>query len=207
MEPDYTLILGYAFAVTLLTITPGIDTALILQSSISKKKNAAKFAAIGILLGCAAWGILVAIGLGAIITSSDMLYALLKSLGAIYLIWIGISTLLNVQKKPSELMVKEHTSHDFIKRGFMANILNPKVGLFYIALLPQFIPQNANVALYSLMLVFVHIFLSAVWFWMMVSFIGRAKASVAGQKLSTIVEIFTGILFIGFGVKLLISTR
>jgi len=54
MEPDYTLILGYAFAVTLLTITPGIDTALILQSSISKKKNAAKFAAMGILLGCAA---------------------------------------------------------------------------------------------------------------------------------------------------------
>jgi len=150
---------------------------------------------------------MVAIGLGAIITSSDMLYALLKSLGAIYLIWIGISTLLNVQNKTSELMVKEHTSHDFIKRGFMANILNPKVGLFYIALLPQFIPQNANVALYSLMLVFVHIFLSAVWFWMMVSFIGRAKASVAGQKLSTIVEIFTGILFIGFGVKLLFSAR
>ena len=116
MEPDYTLLLAYAFAVALLTITSGIDTAFILQSSISKKKNAAKFAAMGILLACAAWGIMVAFGLGAIITSSDMLYALLKSLGAIYLIWIGISTLLNVQKKTSELMVQERTSHDFIKK-------------------------------------------------------------------------------------------
>ena len=82
MVLDIPLLIGYMTAVTLLTITPGVDTALIIQSSLGKTASAAGHAAVGILAGCAAWGLIVAGGLGAVVASSGTVYAAFKTMGA-----------------------------------------------------------------------------------------------------------------------------
>ena len=166
MENDFAMLVSYAIAVSLLTITPGVDTALVLQASFSKEKDSMLNAALGILLGCATWGLLVAFGLGTLITSNESLYFTLKTLGAVYLIWLGINALLKLRNNSVSDDTSIQKFDNFLSQGFFANLLNPKVGLFYISLLPQFIPQAANVFTYSLFLVFIHIMLSAIWFWL-----------------------------------------
>ena len=208
MEFELVAILSYTTAVILLTVTPGVDTAIIVQSCFAKDRKSPTLAAMGILFGCAVWGILVALGLGAIIISSQELYFILKSIGAAYLIWLGINALIRVwQVNRSETVTSSPEMENFLRKGFFANLLNPKVGLFYISLLPQFIPASANVVAYSMMLVLMHIILSAIWFWLVIKTISKSRTKVEISKGSKIVDILSGIAFIGFGVKLLAFTR
>ncbi|MEK9621645.1 MAG: LysE family translocator [Alphaproteobacteria bacterium] len=207
MNFDLLLLASYMVAVILLTITPGVDTALIIQSTLGGKTTNAYRAAVGIVLGCAVWGVLVALGLGAVITSSEVLYYALKTIGAGYLVWIGIAALRGSANAAPNGHIKSESSSHYIKRGFLANMLNPKVGLFYLSLLPQFVPETAQVTLYSLFLVGIHILLSLVWFWIVIHSIKRTQQSVMSHRVTTYLEKFTGILFIGFGLKLLASSR
>jgi threonine/homoserine/homoserine lactone efflux protein len=207
MNFDLLLLASYMVAVILLTITPGVDTALIIQSTLGGKTANAYRAAVGIVLGCAVWGVLVALGLGAVITSSEVLYYALKTIGAGYLVWIGIAALRGSANAAPNGQIKSESSSHYIKRGFLANMLNPKVGLFYLSLLPQFVPETAQVTLYSLFLVGIHILLSLVWFWIVIHSIKRTQQSVMSHRVTTYLEKFTGVLFIGFGLKLLASSR
>ena len=143
MVLDIPLLIGYMTAVTLLTITPGVDTALIIQSSLGKTASAAGPAAMGILAGCAAWGLIVAGGLGAVVASSGTVYAALKTIGAAYLVWLGITALRRTAPAVVAPVSPQREAVVWVKKGFIANILNPKVGLFYLSLLPQFIPALA----------------------------------------------------------------
>jgi len=207
MVLDIPLLIGYMMAVTLLTITPGVDTALIIQSSLGKTASAAGHAAVGILAGCAAWGLIVAGGLGAVVASSGTVYAALKTMGAAYLVWLGITALLRTAPAVVAPASPKRDAVVWVKKGFIANILNPKVGLFYLSLLPQFIPAGASVGRYALLLVAIHILLSAAWFWLLCMLVRRAQKNMASNRLVLWGEKITGLLFIGFGIKLLISAR
>jgi len=208
MNFDLLLLASYLVAVILLTITPGVDTALIIQSTLGGKTTNAYRTAIGIVLGCAVWGALVALGLGAVITSSEVLYYTLKTIGAGYLVWIGIAALRGRGASgAANTDMKAASSSQFIKRGFLANMLNPKVGLFYLSLLPQFVPATAHVTIYSLFLVAIHILLSLIWFWIVIHSIKHTQQSVMSHRVNAYLEKFTGVLFIGFGLKLLASSR
>jgi len=207
MENDFAMLVSYAIAVSLLTITPGVDTALVLQASFSKEKDSMLNAALGILLGCATWGLLVAFGLGTLITSNESLYFTLKTLGAVYLIWLGINALLKLRNNSVSDDTSIQKFDNFLSQGFFANMLNPKVGLFYISLLPQFIPQAANVFTYSLFLVFIHIMLSAIWFWLIAKTVNKSRRTIQSNRSARIVKALTGIIFISFGLKLLSAAR
>ena len=207
MVLDIPLLIGYMTAVTLLTITPGVDTALIIQSSLGKTASAAAYAAVGILAGCAAWGLVVAGGLGAVVASSGAVYAALKTIGAGYLVWLGITALRRTVPPTVTPASPRRGSIAWVKKGFIANILNPKVGLFYLSLLPQFIPAGASVGRYALLLVAIHILLSAAWFWVVRMLFRRARKNLANNRLLLWGEKITGLLFIGFGIKLVISAR
>jgi threonine/homoserine/homoserine lactone efflux protein len=207
MVLDIPLLIGYMTAVILLTITPGVDTALIIQSSLGKTASAAAYAAVGILAGCAAWGLVVAGGLGAVVASSGAVYAALKTIGAGYLVWLGITALRRTVPPTVTPASPRRESIAWVKKGFIANILNPKVGLFYLSLLPQFIPAGASVGRYALLLVAIHILLSAVWFWVVRMLVRRARKNLANNRLLLWGEKITGLLFIGFGLKLVISAR
>lgn len=201
------LLAKYMVAVTLLTITPGVDTALVVQSTCGARPSDAYRVSLGILLGCATWGCLVALGLGVVVTSSDTLYQLLKTLGAGYLVWIGVSSLLKTRAEDAERPKTEDSAYSGLRRGLLVNLLNPKVGLFYLSIIPQFTPPGVSASLYSLVLVAIHIALSATWFWLLITSLSRAQRGLLNHHVMMWVERLTGALFIVFGLQLLIASR
>src|SRR5215213_7035248 len=88
-------LIAFVVAAALLTITPGLDTALVLRAAAAEGRRSALLAGLGICLGCLAWGTIVAVGLGALVTASSLAYAVLKLVGAIYLLYLGATLILN----------------------------------------------------------------------------------------------------------------
>jgi len=204
--PDFPLLLAFIGAASVLTITPGVDTAMVLRAATVDGRRPAILAAIGITLGCLIWGAAVSLGLGALLQASEMAYTIVKIAGASYLVWIGLKLLI----RPRTLLAQDigHTlsrhrqARDAFCRGFLTNMLNPKIGVFYITFLPQFIPAGASVAAYSLFLACLHIILTLIWFAVLIAAtapLGRLLSRPSSLKL---MDRLTGSIFIAFGIKL-----
>ena len=192
---------AFVAAAGLLTLTPGVDTALVLRSATFDGQGAGARATAGILLGCLVWGALVAFGLAALITASPVAYTILKWAGALYLVWLGGRMILRPRTAPPA----EHTGLErprWFLRGLAGNLLNPKMGVFYVSFLPQFIPAGVAVAPFILLLAAIHALLGLLWCGALVLAsrpLGRAMRRPAVIKA---LDRITGVVFIGFGVRL-----
>ena len=145
----------FIFAGLLLNITPGADLLYITNRSALQGKKAGVVAALGIGTGCMAHVIAAAFGLSVILVSSPVAFAAVRYLGAAYLVYLGIKTFLNLKQRNSrDVEVSPALSLATIfRQAILINILNPKVALFFLALLPQFVsPAASNPALTFLFL-------------------------------------------------------
>ena len=158
-----TMLISYLIAITLLTLTPGLDTTLIIRTATIEGKVKAFQAALGINLGCIVWGIIVACGLGALLMTSDLAFNALKWMGAAYLTWLGFNLILKPRTQLAGLNESAATQNWFMK-GFWGNLLNPKVGIFYISFLPQFIPHTASPVVWTMGLVLIHVLIGFIIF-------------------------------------------
>src|SRR5450631_2138845 len=93
MESVTASLVAFTAAATLLTVTPGLDTALVLRTAAAEGARRAALAGVGIALGCFGWATAVALGLGALLAASELAYAVLRWIGAAYLVWIGYKML------------------------------------------------------------------------------------------------------------------
>src|SRR5262245_22053049 len=125
-------LLAYLAAATVLVITPGLDTALVLRTAATEGSRRAVAAAFGIIAGCLVWTALVARGLGALLAASQFAYAVLRWTGAAYLIWLGLNLLRRPRTSFRLESGRSRTGHSAFSRGAMTNLLNPKVGVFYV---------------------------------------------------------------------------
>ncbi|MEM9995626.1 MAG: LysE family translocator, partial [Acinetobacter pittii] len=98
-----TILIPYLIAITLLTLTPGLDTTLIIRTATLEGKSKAFQAAVGICLGCIVWGIVVACGLGALLMASDLAFNILKWMGAAYLAWLGLNMILKPRTQLADM--------------------------------------------------------------------------------------------------------
>ncbi|MCX7357675.1 MAG: LysE family translocator [Alphaproteobacteria bacterium] len=202
---DPALFLAFLAAATLLTITPGVDTAMVLRSAATEGPRSALFAGIGISIGCLIWAGAVSLGLGALLQASELAYTILKWTGAAYLVWLGLKMLL----KPRTAWAHQDTpgARGFaaMRAGFFTNITNPKIGVFYVTFLPQFIPHGANVTLYSFFLALVHIAHSVVWFAALTAATVPLGRALRRPNVIKTLDRVTGGLFIAFGLRLATS--
>lgn len=136
-------LLAYTLAATLLTLTPGLDTALILRTATAEGGRKALHAALGIDLGCFIWGALVAFGLGALLAVSELAYTLLKWCGAGYLCWLGIQLLLRPRQQFNTHPAESDSTSNWFLRGMLGNVLNPKMGVFYVSFFAPVYPCRA----------------------------------------------------------------
>src|SRR6267143_4653132 len=142
-------LLSFTLAAGLLTITPGIDTALVLRTAAVEGGKQAMMAGIGICFGCLLWGAAASFGLSALLAVSGFAYNVLRIVGAIYLGYLGIKLFIRAFASPASSGVagpvwsedQSTGSSLWFKRGLLTNFLNPKVGVFYVSFLPQFIPE------------------------------------------------------------------
>ncbi|QCR38571.1 LysE family translocator [Nissabacter sp. SGAir0207] len=199
-------LLAYTFAVTLLTLTPGLDTALILRTATAEGGKRAFQAAMGINTGCFIWGALVAFGLGALIAVSELAYDLLKWCGAAYLCWLGLNMLLRPRQSLATGTAGATGSNGFL-RGVLGNVLNPKIGVFYVSFLPQFIPAGHSPVLWTFLLVALHVLIGTLWSSTLILATHRLSAVLRRPGVVAWMDRSTGVLFMLFAAKLALSKR
>ena len=201
-----TMLIPYLFAITILTITPGLDTTLIIRTATIEGKTKALQAALGINLGCIAWGVIVACGLGALLMASDFAFNALKWMGAIYLTWLGLNLILKPRSQLANIDDIAATHNWFIK-GFWGNLLNPKVGIFYISFLPQFIPQSSSPVIWTMGLVMIHVVIGFIWSIFLITAMQSISKFLKQPKFIQYMDRITGSIFILFALKLAFSKR
>lgn len=197
-------LLAFVAAASILTLTPGVDTAMVLRSAASSGPRSAAFAAAGIAIGCLAWGATVSVGLGALLATSKIAFAAVKWAGAAYLFYLGIMLILSPR---SNMGSPETSSQNLepwhsLRQGLWTNLLNPKVGVFYITFLPQFIPAGASVMMFSFVLAVIHILLSVAWFAALIVATVPMGRLLRRPPVVKALDRATGGIFIAFGAKL-----
>lgn len=201
------LLIPYLIAISILTITPGLDTTLIIRTATLEGKTKAFQAALGINLGCIVWGVIVACGLGALLMTSDLAFNALKWIGAIYLTWLGLNHLLKPRSQLASLNNSAVTTQNWFMKGFWGNLLNPKVGIFYISFLPQFIPQSASPVIWTMSLVMIHVVIGLIWSIFLIATMQSISAYLKQPKFIRYMDRITGSIFILFALKLALSKR
>lgn len=200
----------FAFASLMLNITPGNDMLYVAARSTSQGIKAGIVSSLGVTAGCLVHLIAAVVGLSAIIANSAIAFSVIKYLGAAYLFYLGIKSILSRQNlfKVDERVEKKSLSKIF-QQGAITNVLNPKVALFFLAFLPQFVhPEKENTAAQILLLggwfnfsgTVVNIAVS-ILFGKLGNWLGDKQWFVKWQNK------ITGLLLIGLGIKVALSSR
>jgi threonine/homoserine/homoserine lactone efflux protein len=205
-----TAVVTFALVALALTLTPGLDSALVLRSALTRGRRDAAATGAGIVTGLFVWGAAAAVGVSALLTASHLAYDVLRFAGAAYLVWFGLRLLVRAVRGTAEVApdgVVQASPWRAARQGLATNLLNPKVGVFYVALLPQFIPAHDNPLAVGLLLAGVHGLITVVWFAVLI-----VLASVLGRWLrrpATVrgIDGITGTALLGFGLKLALSDR
>jgi threonine/homoserine/homoserine lactone efflux protein len=200
----------FALASLMLNITPGNDMLYVASRSASQGIKAGVVSALGIAGGCIVHLLAAVVGLSAIIASSAIAFDIIKYAGAAYLIYLGIKIFISKQNKFSIPEKAEKKSLvNLFWQGVLTNVLNPKVALFFLAFLPQFIhPENGNAAMQILLLglwfnfsgTIVNIIV-AMLFGKLGNWFGNKQGFIKWQHK------ITGLILVGLGIKLALSSR
>jgi len=200
-------LLAFSFAALLLTLTPGLDTALILRTACAEGGKKAFQAALGIDAGCFIWGSLVALGLGALMAVSALAYTVLKICGAAYLCWLGLQLLMRPRSSFSQEAGNTTAHGNWFVKGMLGNVLNPKMGIFYVSFLPQFIPAGHSPVLWTFILVGIHVLIGTLWSATLILSTHFASGILRKRCVIRAMDRATGGLFLCFAAKLAFSSR
>lgn len=205
MSPIEQSLIAFAFAAALLTVTPGLDTALVLRTAASEGARRALLAGLGICVGCLVWGAVVALGLGMLLAASELAYTILRWIGACYLFYLGIK-LIVLRREDFGLDDRAAPGQNsWFWRGLLTNVLNPKVGAFYVSFLPQFVPAGANVPAMTLLLAAIHSAMGLIWFAALILATRPIATAIRKPRVVRTLDRLTGGLFILFGARLALS--
>ena len=217
MTTSHALI-AFLIASCLLTITPGPDTALVLRTAALSGGRRAVAASLGICLGLLTWGFSASVGLGVLQNASRLAYSVLRFAGSGYLIFLGwkmftrsgLSFAQNAAALDFALAGKSARvvdPRDWFVRGFLSFLLNPKVGVFYVTFLPLFIPTGVNVVAFSMLLASIHVIEGVLWLGLLITAVRRVSVWFQQARVAKILDCVTGIVFVGFGLRLLFDDR
>ncbi|MEQ9546262.1 MAG: LysE family translocator [Marinobacter sp.] len=200
---------AYLVAITLLTVTPGVDSLLVMRNTGRGGLKDGCVTSVGICSGLFIHAALSALGISILLVETAWAFSALKWAGACYLVWLGIASLRQAMRREDKSRVAESpvvrrsVSHRVsFQEGLLSNVLNPKTALFYMALLPQFIDPSGNAFQQSLILAGVHFLLAMLWqcglAWVVVSF----RALGASVRVKRVLNALTGGFFVAIGAKL-----
>ncbi|RBY93409.1 LysE family translocator [Blastococcus sp. TF02-8] len=205
-----TAVLGFAVVAAALTVTPGLDTALVLRAALTRDRREAAATAAGIVAGIVVWGAAAAVGISALLTASQLAYDVLRWAGAAYLVWFGVRLLVRAARARDEAAAAgpvPSSAWRAARAGLATNLLNPKVGVFYVALLPQFLPAGSDPFLVGLLLAAVHGVLTAVWFTLLIVLAGALGRWLRRPATARAIDGVTGAALVGFGLRLAVAAR
>lgn len=212
MDSRFVAFLGIA---GLLTIIPGADTALVTKNAIARGRTAAFFTTFGICLGCLCHATASALGLSVVLRESARLYEWVKLVGAGYLVYIGVRALwssrtISNQSIPENGIGVSNSRRCLLRsftEGLFTNLLNPKVAIFYLTFLPQFIAPGEPVLRKSLFLAGIHVLMGLAWLCSYATLLDRMSAVLTHPSVKRKLEAFTGAVLVAFGLRLAMEHR
>lgn len=214
----FSALASFAVIAGLMTIVPGIDTALVVRTAVVQGRRAGFATAVGVSCGVLTWSVAAAIGVSALLSASRLAYSAVRLAGAAYLAWLGASMLWRSRKPgPPETesgiagAAGQAAAPGRVSllacwwRGTATNLLNPKIGVFYVAMLPQFIPAGAPHLMMGLLLGLIHDAEGLAWFGLLITAAHLARRWLASARAHRVMDRIAGTVLIGFGLKLAAS--
>lgn len=202
---------AFAGLCLVLSVTPGPDTFLVLRIALNKP-SAGIAAAAGSAMGAIAWAALVGVGLAAILEQSAELFRWVKIAGGLYLLYLGVSSFIKSRKAAKSAAAGEGANEPLpysrlsaLGAGALSTLLNPKVGLFYLAVVPQFIPHGGDTMGTSLILGVVVAVIAFAYLSMIAVVAFKAMRWLKRPKVSTVVERVSSGVIAGLGVGVVAS--
>ncbi|MCH6471880.1 LysE family translocator [Sinomonas terrae] len=215
-------LLGFAALAALITVIPGTDTALVLRYTLNQGRRHAYTAALGMISGAFVWGVAAATGISALLTVSTVAYDILRLAGAFYMVWLAVGLWRASLRKPAPGTVDDgdgspivggfpRLGHEPLARtwakGLVSNLLNPKYGMFCIAVIPQFLVPGVPAVWMGLMLTVVSNVEAVVWFIAIVAAAHFFRKWLEGPKFRKWIDRVTGTVLGAFGVAAVLETR
>jgi threonine/homoserine/homoserine lactone efflux protein len=190
--------------ITLLTITPGADMAMVARSVFMGDRRAAFATTLGISAGCVIWALASAAGIAAVLAASETAYDTLRLVGAAYLVWLGVQSLLAARRgyyASEPVGAASRPGPSPFRQGLLTNLFNPKIALFYTTFLPQFIGPGDPVLLLSLAMASVHILLGLAWLSAYAWLLDRAVGAFRASRIRRALDALTGAVLVALGIR------
>jgi threonine/homoserine/homoserine lactone efflux protein len=205
----------FAAAAVLIILLPGPDTLVTIRSLVRGGRRSGVACAAGILVGLTVWVAAAALGLAAVLRASEVAYAALRIVGAAYLVWLGLQSLRSL-RHPAAAVGSDAPAGPGARRrgllgtgftaGLISNLLNPKVGVFFVTFLPGFVPHGYPVGATSVLLGAVFLALSVLYYVVLVSLAGRVTGWMSSTRIRRRLDAVTGTVLVGFGIRLAVES-
>ena len=206
LEPS--VVLAFVPIAIALIVSPGPDSIYTLTRSISDGRTAGVTAALGSSTGSIVHTTAAVLGLSAILQTSALAFTVVKLVGAAYLIYLGAQTFRNSEDFEITPDSTNYTPSESFRSALMINVLNPKVAVFFLAFLPQFVQPGSSSALQIFSLGVLFASLGFLYQAMLAVFSARARRVITEREfVRTVLRVASGSVLIGFGVKLALERR
>ena len=195
----------FIIACILLIILPGPDTAIVTKNTIVAGRKGGIQTMVGSCVGLSIHTIASVAGLSAIIVKSAVAFTILKYIGAAYLCYLGVRTFMNMRAKKDQVdeeTLVEAKGKSYFNQGFITNVTNPKVAVFYLTFLPQFLAPGSDPFWSFLVMGAIYMVLTFLWFALYVFLLDKIRNFMKRPATQAVIEMLTGVVLIGFGIKL-----
>jgi threonine/homoserine/homoserine lactone efflux protein len=198
----------FTLAAVLIILLPGPDTLVTVRSIVRGGRSSGIATAAGILVGLTIWVSVAALGLAAVLRASEVGYDVLRIAGAGYLVWLGVQSLRSLRRPApvAETGARRGLVGTGFSAGLVTNLLNPKVGVFFVTFLPGFVPHGYPIGITSLLFGALFIVLSIGYYVVLLALATRVTGWMAQPRVRRRMDAVTGTVLVGFGVRLAIES-
>ena len=205
---EKTAFLTFLFAAFMLNIAPGPDMLYVIGRSVGQGRKAGIVSALGIFAGCWVHILAAAFGIAAILRSSSLAFNIVRYAGAAYLVYLGIRLIASRSNLSTQPLKTENLGSIF-RQGVITNVLNPKVAIFFLAFLPQFIDAHRGSVLLQILVLGLIFNVGGTLVNLAVAYAGGTLGQLLRRnaQVARLQQWFTGLLFIGLGARLVWQRR
>jgi threonine/homoserine/homoserine lactone efflux protein len=199
-------LLGFAVASTLIVLLPGPDTLVVVRNLLRGGRRRAIVTATGVLSGLVVWVVAASLGLSALLRASHTGYDVLRYVGGAYLLFIGVQSLRGRSAPTGDVEVEPRKYGPLLGSGYFAglatDLLNPKVGVFFVTFLPAFVPRGSDVGVVTLLLGAIFVVEALLYFVFLIGIADRVLRWMTDARTRRRLDRGAGLVFIGFGLRL-----
>ncbi|MFI6518019.1 LysE family translocator [Spirillospora sp. NPDC050679] len=198
----------FAGVMVFVAISPGPDMAVIMSRALTGR-SAGVAATAGVVAGVALWVLAAVTGVSALLAASATAFTVVKIVGALYLVYLGVRSLLAARRHTDDGGVEPSAGDAGVAgnvwRGFLCNILNPKAAVFFVALVPQFMRHDGAPVVDAVVLPLVAMAIVGGWYLILVSVVFSLQERLVGSRVRKLIDAVLGTVLVGVGIGIVFS--